>query len=163
VRYVANVPTEEVYTAPDPARTEGRVRATHPFSPTYGLLVEDLELEFSGGRITSVRAASGEDVVRAQIGSDEGAARLGEVALVDGSSRVGQLGVTFYDMLFDENVAAHIAYGSTYKETVDGGVGGNESSVHNDITIGGFEVEVDGVEPGGAAVPILRQNEWVLA
>ena len=162
VRYVANVPTEEVYTAPDPARTEGRVRVTHPFSPTYGVLVEDLELEFSAGRITKVQATQGEDVVRAQIESDDGAARLGEVAVVDRSSRVGQLGVTFYDTLFDENVAAHIAYGATYKETVDGGVGGNDSTVHTDVTIGGPEVEVDGVERGGTGVPILRANEWVL-
>jgi aminopeptidase len=163
VRYVANVPTEEVYTTPDPARTEGRVRATRPFAPTYGTVVEDLELEFKAGRITNVRAKSGEEVVRGQIESDDGASRLGEVALVDATSRVGALGVTFYDMLFDENVAAHVAYGSAYKDALENGEGGNESNVHTDVTIGGREVDVDGVEAGGAEVPVLRQNEWVLS
>jgi aminopeptidase len=163
VRYVGNVPTEEVYTTPDPTRTEGRVRITRPFAPVYGTVVEDLELQFTAGRITDVRAKSGEEVVRAQIASDEGSSKLGEVALVDATSRVGQLGVTFYDMLFDENVAAHIAYGSAYKEAVEGGTGGNESSVHTDVTIGGPEVDVDGVDRGGNEVAVLRQNEWVLA
>jgi len=119
-KFVPNIPTEEVFTTPDPARTEGTVRATRPFSPAGGVVVEGLELRFENGRVVDVRADRGEDVVRAQLASDDGAARLGEVALVDGNSRVGQLGVVFFDVMFDENAACHIAYGKGLPMGVDG-------------------------------------------
>jgi aminopeptidase len=163
-RYVPNIPTEEVFTTPDPSRTRGKVRATRPFSPVPGAMVEGLELRFEGGRIVDVRAERGADVVRAQVRADDGAARLGEVALVDGGSRVGELDVVFFDVLFDENAACHIAYGAGLPQALEPGAdGANESSIHTDFMIGSAAIDVDGIEPGGTAVPILRDDAWVLA
>jgi aminopeptidase len=163
VRHVANIPTEEVYTSPDCRRAEGKVRSTRPLQ-AQGTVIRDLELEFRDGRIVEVRASAGADVVRAELAIDENAARLGEVSLVDGSSRVGQLGITFYNTLFDENATCHLAYGSGFTYCVDDAAdraaGLNTSSVHTDFMVGGPEVEIDGKEPNGSWIPILHDNEF---
>ncbi|HEY2936980.1 MAG TPA: aminopeptidase [Gaiellaceae bacterium] len=171
IRHVANLPTEEVFTTPDWRRADGFVRATRPLS-LIGSVVRDLELRFRDGRIVDVRASSGADIVRAETALDEGACSLGEIALVDKSSRVGRLDVVFNELLFDENAACHLAYGSAYANAVAGAEalendqlrerGVNASSVHTDFMVGGPEVEVDGLDESGAATPLLRDNRWQL-
>jgi len=164
IPYVANMPTEEVFTTPDRRRTEGTVRSTRPLA-LYGRIVKGLEMRFEGGRIADVRADEGAEVIRGQLETDETAAYLGEVALVDGNSRIGKTGLTFFDTLFDENATCHVAYGSAYAEAVDGGVieGVNVSTVHTDFMVGGPEIAVDAITSDGATVPLLRDDVWQLA
>src|SRR5918912_1309546 len=162
LRHVPNLPTEEVFTSPDPRRAGGGVRAARP-PGLPGTIVRDLELRFRDGKVVEVRASAGEDAVRAQLQADEGASRLGEVALVDGSSAVGRTGITFLNTLFDENAASHVAYGTGFPDLVEGAEAVNHSTVHTDVMIGGCGLEADRIERRGRPVPILQGDEWVLA
>jgi aminopeptidase len=164
ITYVANMPTEEVFTSPDAARTEGTIRATLPL-PLSGQIVRGLELTFEGGRAVRVEAETGAELVRSHLATIENADRLGEVALVTGESRVGQTGTVFYDALFDENATCHVAYGAAFPFLADGdpGDGLNVANTHVDFMVGGPELEVDAVLADGTAVPLIRNEEWQLA
>ncbi len=165
------MPTEEVFTTPDARHVEGTVRSTLPLQ-IQGNIVRGLEVRFAGGRAVEVRAETGEDVIRTHIATDEGAARLGEVALVDGHSAVRKTGLVFYDTLFDENASSHIAFGASIVQALPWAAdvspeerherGVNHSSIHTDFMIGSDELEVDGITREGEAVPLLRNGDWQL-
>ena len=158
-----NLPSEETFTAPDPQRVDGVVRATKPLALS-GSIIRGLQVRFEGGRAVSIEAESGAETLRTTIARDEGAARLGEVALVDREGRIGALDTVFYDTLLDENAASHIAFGRAYGFSVDEAdrERANMSDVHIDFMIGGDEVEVDGVTASGDEVPVLRRGVWQL-
>jgi aminopeptidase len=161
--YVPNMPTEEIFTTPDARRAEGTITSTRPLA-LLGDVVEGLKLTVKDGRIVGVDAKHGAELVTGQLDSDERARYFGELALVDGTSRVGQTGITFYDTLFDENATCHIAYGFGIPETFEGepSEGMNVSTVHTDFMVGGPELEIDGLTGDGEAVPILREDTWQL-
>ena len=164
-----NIPTEEVFTTPHARRVEGRVTATKPLSH-QGTLIENIEVRFEGGRIVEAKATRGEDVLKKVLETDEGASRLGEVALVPHSSPISQSGLLFYNTLFDENAACHIALGQCYSKCfVDGASltpdqiaaqGGNKSFIHIDWMIGSAEIDIDGLHADGRRVPVMRKGEW---
>jgi aminopeptidase len=166
--YVANLPTEEVFTTPHRLRAEGTIRGSMPLA-LRGQVIEGIEMRFVAGEIVEARATRGQDVLRAEIATDEGARRLGELALVDESSRVGDAGIIFNNTLFDENAAAHVAFGAGFAWVVgkiEGdpeALGVNDSTTHVDFMVGSPELEIDGIEPGGAAVALLREGRWQLA
>lgn len=161
IRHMPNLPSEEIFTAPDPLRVDGVVRATKPLV-VGGSVVDGLEVEFRDGRAVRIDAERGADVLRGYAAKDEGAARLGEVALVDGDGRIGPLGTTFFDTLLDENAASHIALGNAYAFTAGEEDAGriNASQIHVDFMIGGPEVDVDAVLGSGEEVPLLRGGAW---
>jgi aminopeptidase len=172
IAHVANMPTEEVYTAPDARRVDGTVTATYPLQ-LQGTVVKGLRVRFEGGRAVEVDADEGRELIRTHVRSDEGAARLGEVALVDETSRVGRTGLVFYDSLFDENASSHIALGEAILQAVPGAEkltpeerqarGVNHSSLHTDFMIGSNEVAIAGVTAEDDEVPILVNGDWVLS
>ena len=163
IRHMPNIPSEEIFGAPDPQRTEGVVRSTKPLV-AGGSIIRGLELEFRGGRAVRIDADEGADVLRGYAGRDDGACRLGEVALVDGSGRIGATDTVFFDTLVDENAASHLALGEAYKFTAGEADEGrlNHSSIHVDFMIGGDDVRVTGVTASGDELPVLERGEWRL-
>jgi len=167
----ANIPTEEVFTAPHKDRVDGTVRSSKPLS-YQGSLIDGIKVRFDRGRIVEMTAAKGEDAFRSLISTDEGAARLGEVALVPHSSPISRSGIIFNNTLFDENAASHLAVGQSYTENIrDGGskskeqlaaLGANSSLVHVDWMIGHAGLDVDGVMADGKTEPLMRQGEWAV-
>ena len=164
LRHLPNIPTEEVFTSPDPLRVDGRVAATRPLVLPDGTIVRGLRLEFEGGRAVAVHADANGAALRAQTEADEGAARLGEVALVDRHGRVGPLGTVFHDTLLDENAASHLAFGYGFPFAVEepDRARVNTSAIHIDVTVGGDDLDVTGVTREGERVTVLRGGEWRL-
>jgi aminopeptidase len=171
IAFAPNLPTEEVFTMPRADRVDGVVRSTKPLSYA-GNVIENFALTFANGRAVSVTAERGQAVLQQLVDTDPGAARLGELALVPHSSPVAQSGLLFYNTLFDENAASHVALGSAYKFTMAGGenmdddtferAGGNRSAVHVDFMIGSDQLDVDGVLPNGTSEPLMRAGEWAV-
>ena len=163
IRHMVNIPSEETFTAPDPQRVDGIVRSTRPLDLT-GTVVNGLVVRFEGGRAVSIDADEGAEALRARCAVDDGAARLGEVALVDRESRVGQLGVTFAETLLDENATSHIAFGNGYDLSVDEQdlPRLNRSEIHVDFMVGGDDVDVTGITQDGDRVPVLRGGAWAI-
>ncbi|MEK1891858.1 MAG: aminopeptidase [Rhizobium sp.] len=164
-----NIPTEEVFTTPHALRVEGHVLSTKPLSH-QGTLIDNIQVRFEGGRIVEAKASRGEEVLNKVLDTDEGARRLGEVALVPHSSPISASGILFYNTLFDENASCHIALGQCYSKCfIDGAnltqeqikaQGGNSSLIHIDWMIGSGQVDIDGIKPDGSRAPVMRQGEW---
>ncbi len=167
---IPNMPTEEVFTTPHKDRAEGTVTATKPLS-YQGTMIEGIQVRFAGGRIVEARATKGQEVLQKLIDTDEGARRLGEVALVPPSSPIAHSGLLFFNTLFDENAASHIALGQAYSSCLrDGGKlspeqlaakGANDSLIHVDWMIGSDKLDIDGVTASKTVEPLMRQGEWV--
>lgn len=167
---IPNMPTEEVFSTPHKDRADGVVTATKPLS-LYGSMIENIQVKFEKGRIVEVHASKGQGVLEKLIDTDEGARRLGEVALVPHSSPISQSGLTFFNTLFDENAASHIALGQAYSSCVKDGdkmskeelaaKGANDSLIHVDWMIGSGELDIDGITATGTAEPLMRKGEWV--
>lgn len=164
-----NIPTEEVFTTPHALKVEGHVSSTKPLSH-QGTLIDNIQVRFEGGRIVEAKASKGEEVLNKVLDTDEGARRLGEVALVPHSSPISASGILFYNTLFDENASCHIALGQCYSKCfIDGASlspeqikaqGGNSSLIHIDWMIGSDKVDIDGIKPDGSKVPVMRKGEW---
>ena len=165
-----NIPTEECFTTPHKDRVNGHVAATKPLS-YQGTLIEDIRCTFENGRIVKATASAGKEALLKLIATDKGARQLGEVALVPDRSPIAQSGVLFYNTLFDENAACHIALGQAYSTCLLGGetmtddqlaaLGANDSLIHVDWMIGGPKVHVDGLDTAGKADPLMRNGNWV--
>ncbi len=163
IESTVNLPTEETFTAPDPVRVDGTVTATKPLLIPGTAPIEGLRVRFEGGRAVQIDADTGAGILRSMTAKDEGAARIGEVALVDRESRVGQTGTVFYSILLDENSACHLALGNAYPFSIDEGPDrerANTSAIHVDFMVGSDDVAVTGVRADASEVPLLRQGAW---
>jgi len=163
LRHLPNIPSEEVFTAPDPERVDGHVTSTRPLVLKDGTIIRGLRVRFEGGRALAVDADENAGAIRARAAADDGAARLGELALVDAKGRVGPTGTTFLDTLLDENSASHIALGGAYRFSVGDDADRdrlNRSAIHIDFMIGSDELEITGLTREGSRVPIMRGGEW---
>lgn len=164
-----NIPTEEVFTCPHAYKVDGVVSATKPLAH-QGNVIENIKVRFEAGRIVEATATKGEAVLQALLQTDDGASRIGEVALVPHSSPISQSGTLFYNTLFDENASCHIALGQCYADTIQGGSeyspeelqqkGGNQSLIHVDWMMGSDAVDIDGITKTGAVIPVMRKGEW---
>ena len=164
INFIPNLPTEEVFTTPDPQRAEGVVSATKPLD-VGGTVVKGLRVRFENGRAVEIEADEGADALRARCAKDDGASRLGEVALVDREGRIGKTGTVFFNTLLDENAASHLALGNAYATAVGDGDDQariNVSSIHIDFMIGSDAVNVTGINRDGSEVPVLRGGAWQL-
>jgi aminopeptidase len=161
IEHYANLPSEEIFSTPDPTRTEGTVTATKPLD-VAGTVIDGLRVRFEGGRVVEIEAHTGADVLRGRAAKDDGAARLGEVALVDKAGRIAESGSVFFNTLLDENAASHIALGNAYPNAVDESDRGhiNESRIHIDFMIGSPEVHVYGLDADGNETPVLVGGDW---
>ncbi len=161
-RHLPNIPTEELFTTPDPERVDGFVSATMPLELS-GSVISGIRVEFEAGRAVKIDADQGVDALRSVASRDDGAARLGEIALVDDQGRIGPLETVFLDTLIDENAATHIALGSGYDHPVEDPADKariNQSHIHVDFMIGSAELAVDGITSDGEVVPVLRDGAW---
>ncbi len=160
--HLANLPTEELFTCPDPARAEGRVRSTRPLVLADGTIIRGLEVRFESGRAVEIDAVEGAEVLRGRAAIDEGASRLGEIALVDREGRIGRLETVFYDTLLDENAVSHIALGDGVGDAVEEEDAGrvNRSAMHIDFMIGGEDVDATGITREGERIALLRGGSW---
>jgi aminopeptidase len=168
IKYVPNIPTEEMFTIPHKDKTEGFVTATKPIFANA--IIEDFKFTFSEGKIIEVFAKKGGEILREMIKIDEGASKLGEVALVPNSSPISQMDILFYNGLIDENASCHLAFGRGFRICLTDGEkmsdkkfaasGGNESNIHTDFMIGSGELDVDGIKPDGTTEAIMRNGEW---
>jgi aminopeptidase len=171
ITFTANLPTEEVFTLPHCQQAEGHVTASLPLS-TGGTLVENFSLTFAGGQVVAAKAEKGEALLHKILETDPGARRLGEVALVPHSSPIARYGRLFYNTLFDENAASHVALGRAYQFCLQGGnamdeaavaaAGGNISDIHVDFMIGSSQMDIDGLRADGSREPLMRAGEWAL-
>jgi aminopeptidase len=162
IQHMPNLPTEEVFTTPDPERAEGHVAASKPLVLLDGTVVRGLRMRFEGGRAVEITADTAQDTVRTIAEHDSGAARLGEVALVDAEGRIGKLDTVFYDTLIDENAASHLALGQGFPFLIEDKdrERSNESQIHIDFMIGRPDMTVTGITADGDRVPVLVQGNW---